>query len=89
MAKVEIYTSPFCGYCHRAKHLLDEKGAAYEEFDVFSVPGARDEMTKRSNGHHTVPQIFINGVHVGGSNELFELDHAGELDRLLAQAETA
>jgi len=89
MAKVEIYTSPFCGYCHRAKQLLTSKNAEIVEHDVFTVPGARDEMTERSHGHHTVPQTFINGVHVGGCTELFELDHAGELDRLLEQAAPA
>jgi len=83
MAKVEIYTSPFCGFCHSAKKLLQVKGVAYEEIDTFTTPGARDEMVERSNGHHTVPQIFIDGEHVGGCRELYALDHAGGLDAKL------
>jgi len=84
MAKIEIYTSPFCGYCHRAKSLLKKKKAAFEEVDVFTTRGARDEMMARSKGHHTVPQIFIDGKFIGGCDELFELDHHGGLDPLLA-----
>lgn len=85
MARVEIYTSPFCGYCHRAKRLLEAKGVAFEEIDVFATPGARDQMVERAHGHHTVPQIFINGVHVGGCDELHELDHHGKLNPLLGE----
>lgn len=88
MAKVEIYTSPLCGYCHRAKRLLDAKGVAYEEFDVFRTPGARDEMLSRAEGRRTVPQIFIDGKGVGGSDELHALERSGELDALLATAES-
>ena len=84
MAKIEIYTTPFCGYCARAKGLLDSKGAAYEEMDVMEDAGKRSEMRERSK-RTTVPQIFINGQHIGGSDELAALDQAGKLDPLLAQ----
>jgi glutaredoxin 3 len=85
MAKVEIYTTPFCGYCARAKGLLDSKGAAYEEMDVMMDEKKRTEMRERSK-RSTVPQIFINGQHIGGSDELADLERAGKLDALLAQA---
>ena len=84
MAKIEIYTSPFCGYCARAKALLDSKGAAYDEMDVMMDDKKRAEMRERSK-RTTVPQIFINGQHVGGSDELAALESAGKLDPLLAQ----
>lgn len=83
MTTVEIYTSPFCGYCHRAKALLSKKGIAYTEIDVLSTPGARQEMERRSGGGRTVPQVFIDGRAVGGSDRLAELDRMGELDPLL------
>lgn len=82
MADVEIYTSPFCGFCHRAKHLLDQKGVAYKEIDVFQVPGAKEEMMQRS-GRRTVPQIFIDGAGVGGCDDIFALERQGKLDPLL------
>ena len=84
MAKIEIYTTPFCGYCSRAKGLLDRKGAAYEEMDVMMDEKKRSEMRERSR-RSTVPQIFINGQHIGGSDELAALEQAGKLDALLAQ----
>jgi glutaredoxin 3 len=84
MAKIEIYTTPFCGYCARAKGLLDQKGAAYEEMDVMMDEKKRTEMRERSK-RSTVPQIFINGQHIGGSDELAALEQAGKLDPLLAQ----
>ena len=84
MAKIEIYTTPFCGYCARAKGLLDQKGAAYEEMDVMMDEKKRTEMRERSK-RSTVPQIFINGQHIGGSDELAALEHAGKLDPMLAQ----
>jgi glutaredoxin 3 len=84
MAKVEIYTTPFCGYCARAKGLLDKKGAAYDEMDVMEDAARRAEMRERSR-RSTVPQIFINGQHIGGSDELAALERAGKLDALLAQ----
>jgi glutaredoxin 3 len=84
MAKIEIYTTPFCGYCARAKGLLDKKGAAYEEMDVMMDEKKRSEMRERAK-RTTVPQIFINGQHIGGSDELAALEQAGKLDPLLAQ----
>jgi glutaredoxin 3 len=84
MARIEIYTTPFCGYCARAKGLLDRKGAAYEEMDVMMDEKKRTEMRERSK-RSTVPQIFINGQHIGGSDELAALEQAGKLDPLLAQ----
>lgn len=84
MAKIEIYTSPWCGYCARAKALLDRKGAAYDETDVMDDAAKRTEMRERSR-RTTVPQIFINGQHIGGSDELAALEQAGKLDALLAQ----
>ena len=84
MAKIEIYTTPFCGYCARAKSLLDGKGAEYEETDVMMDDKKRTEMRERAR-RTTVPQIFINGEHIGGSDELAALEQAGKLDALLAQ----
>lgn len=84
MPKVEIYTTPSCPYCHAAKRLLDRKGVAYSEIDVSRDPGLRQAMTARANGRRTVPQIFVGAVHVGGSDDLYALDHAGKLDPLLA-----
>lgn len=84
MARIEIYTTPFCGYCARAKGLLDAKGAAYEEMDVMMDDKKRGEMRERAR-RTTVPQIFINGEHIGGSDELAALERAGKLDALLAQ----
>lgn len=84
MAKVEIYTTPFCGYCARAKGLLEQKGATYDEMDVMEDSAKRAEMRERSK-RSTVPQIFINGQHIGGSDELAALDREGRLDSLLAQ----
>jgi glutaredoxin 3 len=84
MKAVEIYTSPLCGYCHAAKRLLTKKGAAFTEFDVSRDAAKRAEMMQRSKGGRTVPQIFIDGKHVGGSDELHSLEYAGKLDALLA-----
>jgi glutaredoxin 3 len=82
--KVEIYTSPFCGYCARAKALLARKGVDFIEFDVLADSALRGEMTARAEGRTTVPQIFIDGRPVGGCDDLHALERAGELDRLLA-----
>ena len=84
MAKIEIYTTPFCGYCARAKSLLDSKGAEYEETDVMMDDKKRTEMRARAN-RTSVPQIFINDQHIGGSDDLAALEQAGKLDALLAQ----
>jgi glutaredoxin 3 len=82
-AKVEIYTKMFCGYCHRAKRLLDSKGVDYTEYDITMDSAKRDEMRARAPGAMTVPQIFIDGVGVGGSDDLASLERAGQLDGLL------
>lgn len=84
MAKVEIYTKFTCGYCFRAKALLESKGVAFEETDISMGGPERAEMIQRSNGRTTVPQIFINGQHIGGSDDLAYLEDAGKLDALLA-----
>ncbi len=84
MARIEIYTTQFCPYCYRAKALLDDKGAAYVEYDTMADSERRAEARSRSGGRTSVPQIFINGQHIGGCDELHELDAAGRLDPLLA-----
>ena len=84
MAQVEIYTTPTCPYCQTAKALLTRKGTAYAEIDVSRDPALRDAMTQRAGGRRSVPQIFIDGHHVGGSDDLHALDRAGKLDPLLA-----
>jgi glutaredoxin 3 len=84
MARVEIYSTAFCPYCHRAKGLLTAKGVAFEENDVTMDPKGRAAMTERAGGSRTVPQIFINGSHIGGCDDLHELDANGTLDTLLA-----
>ncbi len=83
MAKVELYTTMFCPYCARARSLLARKGVDYSEFDVMADTAKFDEMLARSGGRQTVPQIFIDGKHIGGSDELAALDLAGKLDALL------
>ena len=84
MNKIEIYTTPICGYCQRAKRLLAEKGVSYTEFDLFDEPERRAEMMQRANGGRTVPQILIDGRHIGGCDDLYALERAGKLDPLLA-----
>lgn len=83
-AKVEIYSSPFCGYCARAKALLSRKGVDYVEYDVDAESSLRAEMRTRAGGRTSVPQIFIDGRHVGGCDDIHALDAAGGLDPLLA-----
>lgn len=85
MAKIEIYTKAFCPYCTRAKRLLESKGAAFEEFDITMGGERRAEMLQRANGRTTVPQVFIDGRHIGGSDDLAALDRQGGLDPLLAR----
>jgi glutaredoxin 3 len=84
MARVEIYTTRYCPYCQSAKALLTRKGAAFSEIDVTGDPAGRGRMIERANGRMTVPQIFIGSTHVGGSDDLYALERAGGLDRLLA-----
>jgi glutaredoxin 3 len=83
MARVEIYTKAFCGFCSRAKRLLEAKGVDYEEFDITLGGPRRAEMLQRAQGRSTVPQIFIDGRHVGGSDDLHQLERNGQLDPLL------
>jgi glutaredoxin 3 len=82
--RVIVYSQPFCGYCTAAKRLLQGKGAEFTELDVMVEAGRRTEMIERSGGRRTVPQIFIDGRHIGGYDDLSALDRSGELDRLLA-----
>lgn len=84
MKAVEIYTSPFCGFCHAAKRLLTQKGISFAEVDISLEPKRRQEMLNRANGRHTVPQIFVGKTHVGGCDELYALERSGRLDPLLA-----
>jgi glutaredoxin 3 len=86
MPPVEIYTTPWCGYCRAAKALLARKNVLFTEIDVSMQPARRSEMVKRANGGWTVPQIFIGATHVGGSDDLHALERAGTLDALLASA---
>ncbi|HVM84900.1 MAG TPA: glutaredoxin 3 [Candidatus Binatia bacterium] len=85
MAKVEIYTTMICPYCVRAKRLLDARAVKYEEIDVMADGKRREEMQRRAGGRTSVPQIFINDRHIGGSDELYALDRAGGLAPLLAE----
>jgi glutaredoxin 3 len=86
MAKVELYTTMFCPYCARARAVLERKGVAFTDIDINEQPERRAEMLRRAHGRHTVPQIFIDGEHIGGSDELVALDRRGELDRKLGIA---
>lgn len=83
MARVEMYSKTTCPYCFRAEQLLRQKGASIEEYVIDGGGPKRDEMIERS-GRTTVPQIFIDGRHVGGCDDLYALDRAGKLDALLA-----
>ena len=80
MAEVELYTTPFCPYCVRARALLERKGVAYTDIDIIGEPARRAEMVRRAGGRTSVPQIFVRGEHIGGSDELLALDRNGELD---------
>jgi len=84
MKTVEIYTSPLCGFCHAAKRLLSQKGIDFSEVDVLANPERKPEMIQRANGGRTVPQIFIDDIHVGGCDDLYEMERKGALDKLLA-----
>jgi glutaredoxin 3 len=84
MRPVEIYTTPICPYCAMAKRLLQKKGVAYSEIDVSRDPALRAAMVQRANGRRTVPQIFIGDAHIGGCDDLHDLDYAGKLDPMLA-----
>ena len=86
MAKIEVFTKAFCPYCTRAKALFDGKGAAYQEIDVTMDRAGFEAMVARSGGRRTVPQVFIDGTHVGGSDDLAALDAKGDLDAMLRAA---
>ena len=83
MANVEIYTRPLCGYCSAAKRLLQSKGVSFREIEAGFDPKLKQEMVQRSGGGMTFPQIFIDGKHVGGSDDLHMLERSGKLDALL------
>jgi len=85
MANVEIYTTKTCPYCVRAKNLLNAKDVDFKEIDVTGDDVGREALLKKSGGMRTVPQIFINGKHIGGCDNLYELEEKGELSKLLAQ----
>ncbi len=83
MAKVEIYSSMLCGFCYRAKKLLQQKGVDFTDIDVMVHPKRRAEMVERSGGRTSVPQIFIDDRHIGGCDELYALEASQKLDALL------
>lgn len=85
MKKIEIYTKDYCPYCHRAKKLLDLKGADFIEYDISINPDQDSQMRQRTR-RHTVPQIFIDDQHIGGCDDLYALDSSGKLDPLLITA---
>lgn len=84
MKPVTIYTTPTCGYCMAAKHLLRAKGVSFTEIDVAASPERRAEMVARAQGRRTVPQIFVGETHLGGYDDIAALDRAGKFDPLLA-----
>jgi glutaredoxin 3 len=86
MLEITIYTTPYCPFCHSAKALLKRKEVAYREIDVSRDPAERQAMMIKANGRWTVPQIFIGGTHVGGSDDLHDLDRRGKLDAMLVPA---
>ncbi|HQR23606.1 MAG TPA: glutaredoxin 3 [Steroidobacteraceae bacterium] len=83
---IVVYSTAWCGYCDRAKALLERKGLVYREIRVDEDPAERQAMLARSGGRRTVPQVFIGDRHVGGFDELYALDKAGQLDTLLGRA---
>ena len=85
MTSIEMYYRDFCGFCARAEQLLSSKGVDVRRINIWEVDGAKEEMVQRSGGRTTVPQIFIDGQHIGGSDDLFDLDFQGKLDALLGE----
>jgi len=83
MANITIYTTRTCGFCYAAKSLFAKKGLSFDEIDVSADPAARQRMMLRTNGRRSVPQIFIGDTHVGGNEDLYELERRGGLDQLL------
>ena len=88
MANIEIYTTPFCGFCYQAKSLLNDKRVDYIEVDIISQPKRHSEMIERAGGLQTVPQIFIDNQHIGGCDELYELEAKDKLNSILNVKET-
>ncbi len=86
MPSIEIYTTTYCPYCVKAKQLFDKKGKKYQEIDVTNDDAGRVALVEKSGGRKTVPQIFINGKHIGGCDDLYELDKTGGLDPLLKES---
>ena len=86
MKNIEIYTSPLCGFCHAAKRLLDSKGVDYTEYNILSDLKLKPEMIERASGARTVPQIFIDGIGIGGCDDLYALESSGKLDEALGKA---
>jgi glutaredoxin 3 len=84
MPPITIYTKSWCGYCTRAKALLARKGASFREVEISDDPSLRDEMIARAGGRQTVPQIFIGDTHIGGCDDLYQLESEGRLNALLA-----
>ena len=84
MSDIEIYTNPMCGFCARAKQLLDAKAVEYREYDIWSEKGRKAEMVQRAGGRTSVPQIFIDQTHIGGCDDIFALEQQGNLDAKLA-----
>jgi glutaredoxin 3 len=84
VVRVEVYMKTTCGYCFRALQLLDSKGVDYETYELTWGSPLREEMIERAGGRTTVPQIFINGQHIGGGDDLYSLDRQGQLEQLLA-----
>ncbi|RME14037.1 MAG: glutaredoxin 3 [Alphaproteobacteria bacterium] len=84
MQTITIYTKPWCGYCHAAKRLLEQKGLSYTEIDIEGHPERRAEMIQKSGGGMTVPQIWIGETHVGGFDDIYMLEQQGKLDPMLA-----
>ncbi len=82
---IEIYTTGWCPYCRRAKDLLTKKGLAFDEIDVETVPGARAKMMERAKGGRSVPQIFFGDHHIGGCDDLYDLEQSGRLESLVAE----
>jgi glutaredoxin 3 len=89
MKRIEIYTTRYCPYCIAAKRLLSKKGVEFTEIDVSGDTKGRSRMVARANGRMTVPQIFIDAIHVGGCDDLYALDRTGKLDALLGRDDTA
>ena len=84
--RVEVYSSMLCGYCYRAKKLLERKGVAFDEIDVMFSPGKRQEMVQRTGGRTSVPQVFVDGQHIGNCDEIYALEAEGKLDAILESA---